>query len=190
MFDCNGQIAAVISNVITQILQTFRTNANFDGMGTPNIVSVPVQQLVEASQAHKRQWTAYSTMSKPTRPRRKSISSVSGKRVTTFSFINSTSPIANYMPCCINQLPSSKKRKRILDLSERVRFRGITYGIAAFSFPAARPGISTYRRGLRRGGDRGAPCNSSPSLWAGNSKSCRHSHQTGLGHCRHCCAWR
>jgi hypothetical protein len=49
VFDCKGQIAAVISTVITQILQT-----PFGGMristawGFPNVVSVPVQQLAES----------------------------------------------------------------------------------------------------------------------------------------------
>ena len=52
VFDCEGQVAAVISNVIEQIFQTpfgkLRTSTSW---GSPNVVSVPVHQLMEFSNA-------------------------------------------------------------------------------------------------------------------------------------------
>ena len=52
VFDCEGRIAAVISTVITQILQTpFGEKRISTAWGTPNVVSVPVQQLMEFSEA-------------------------------------------------------------------------------------------------------------------------------------------
>ena len=45
VFDCEGQIAAVISTVITQVFQTpFGVLRTSTAWGTPNVVSVPVQQ--------------------------------------------------------------------------------------------------------------------------------------------------
>ena len=50
MFDCEGRVAAVISNVITQIFQMpFGVLRTSTAWGTPNVVSVPVQQLMEFS---------------------------------------------------------------------------------------------------------------------------------------------
>jgi hypothetical protein len=52
VFDCEGRIAAVISTVITQILQTpFGVLRISTAWGTPNVVSVPVQKLTEFSEA-------------------------------------------------------------------------------------------------------------------------------------------
>jgi hypothetical protein len=49
VFDCEGQVAAVISTVITQIFQTpFGVLRTSTAWGSPNVVSVPVQQLIEA----------------------------------------------------------------------------------------------------------------------------------------------
>ena len=52
VFDCEGRIAAVISNVITQTFQTpFGGLRTSTAWGTPNVVSVPVQKLMEFSEA-------------------------------------------------------------------------------------------------------------------------------------------
>ncbi|MGA7734620.1 MAG: hypothetical protein WCB22_04040, partial [Pseudolabrys sp.] len=52
VFDCEGQIAAVVSIVITQILQTpFGVLRTSTAWGTPNVVSVPVHQMIEFSEA-------------------------------------------------------------------------------------------------------------------------------------------
>ena len=52
VFDCEGRIAAVISTVITQIFQTpFGVLRTSTAWGTPNVVSVPVQKLMEFSEA-------------------------------------------------------------------------------------------------------------------------------------------
>ena len=52
VFDCEGRIAAVISTVITQVFQTpFGVLRTSTAWGTPNVVSVPVQQLMEFSEA-------------------------------------------------------------------------------------------------------------------------------------------
>jgi hypothetical protein len=52
VFDCNGRIAAVISTIITQILPTpFGDKRVSTAWGTPNVVSVPVQQLMEFHEA-------------------------------------------------------------------------------------------------------------------------------------------
>ena len=52
VFDCEGQIAAVVSIVITQILQTpFGVLRTSTAWGTPNVVSVPVHQMMEFSEA-------------------------------------------------------------------------------------------------------------------------------------------
>jgi hypothetical protein len=52
VFDCKGQVAAVISNVITQIFQTpFGEKRISTAWGTPNVVSVPVQHLMASSPA-------------------------------------------------------------------------------------------------------------------------------------------
>jgi Trypsin-like peptidase domain len=51
VFDCAGRIAAVISTVITQIFQTpFGVLRTSTAWGTPNVVSVPVQKLMEFSE--------------------------------------------------------------------------------------------------------------------------------------------
>jgi Trypsin-like peptidase domain len=52
VFDCEGRIAAVISTVITQIFQTpFGVLRTSTAWGTPNVVSVPVEKLMEFSKA-------------------------------------------------------------------------------------------------------------------------------------------
>src|SRR4029453_15559571 len=52
VFDCEGRVAAVISTVITQILSTpFGNRRVSTGWGSPNVVSVPIQQLNEFSEA-------------------------------------------------------------------------------------------------------------------------------------------
>jgi hypothetical protein len=52
VFDCEGRVAAVISTVITQILKTpFGEKRISTAWGSPNVVSVPVQQLMEFSEA-------------------------------------------------------------------------------------------------------------------------------------------
>jgi len=52
VFDCEGRVAAVISTVITQILSTpFGNRRVSTAWGSPNVVSVPVQQLMEFSEA-------------------------------------------------------------------------------------------------------------------------------------------
>ena len=52
VFDCEGRIAAVISTVITQVFQTpFGVLRTSTAWGTPNVVSVPVQKLMEFSEA-------------------------------------------------------------------------------------------------------------------------------------------
>ena len=52
VFDCEGQIAAVISTVITQVFQTpFGVLRTSTAWGTPNVVSVPVEKLMEFSEA-------------------------------------------------------------------------------------------------------------------------------------------
>jgi hypothetical protein len=52
VFDCEGQVAAVISNVITQTLSTpFGQRRISTAWGSPNVVSVPVQKLMEFSEA-------------------------------------------------------------------------------------------------------------------------------------------
>jgi len=52
VFDCEGRVAAVISTVITQILATpFGEMRIPTAWGSPNVVSVPVQQLMELSEA-------------------------------------------------------------------------------------------------------------------------------------------
>ena len=49
VFDCNGQITAVISTVITQVLNTpFGAKRISTAWGMPNVVSVPVRPLVDA----------------------------------------------------------------------------------------------------------------------------------------------
>jgi len=52
VFDCEGRVAAVISTVITQTLATpFGEMRIPTPWGSPNVVSVPVQQLMEFSEA-------------------------------------------------------------------------------------------------------------------------------------------
>jgi len=52
VFDCDGRIAAVISNVITQNFQTpFGVLRTSTAWGSPNVVSVPAQKLMEFSEA-------------------------------------------------------------------------------------------------------------------------------------------
>jgi hypothetical protein len=52
VFDCEGRIAAVISTVITQIFRTpFGVLRTSTAWGTPNVVSVPVHQMMEFSEA-------------------------------------------------------------------------------------------------------------------------------------------
>ena len=52
VFDCEGQVAAVISTVIVQTLSTpFGARRISTAWGSPNVVSVPVQQLMEFSEA-------------------------------------------------------------------------------------------------------------------------------------------
>jgi Trypsin-like peptidase domain len=52
VFDCEGRVAAVVSTVITQILSTpFGNRRVSTGWGSPNVVSVPIQQLNEFSEA-------------------------------------------------------------------------------------------------------------------------------------------
>ena len=52
VFDCEGQVAAVISNVITQILRTpFGDRRVSTAWGLPNVVSVPAQHLIDFSKA-------------------------------------------------------------------------------------------------------------------------------------------
>ena len=52
VFDCEGRVAAVISTVITQNLATpFGDMRIPTPWGSPNVVSVPVQQLMEFSEA-------------------------------------------------------------------------------------------------------------------------------------------
>jgi hypothetical protein len=52
VFDCEGRVAAVISTVITQILSTpFGNKRVSTAWGSPNVVSVPIQQLMEFSEA-------------------------------------------------------------------------------------------------------------------------------------------
>ena len=52
VFDCEGRVAVVISNVIAQIFQTpFGVLRTSTAWGSPNVVSVPVQHLMEFSEA-------------------------------------------------------------------------------------------------------------------------------------------
>jgi Trypsin-like peptidase domain len=52
VFDCEGRVAAVISTVITQILSTpFGNRRVSTAWGSPNVVSIPIQQLIEFSKA-------------------------------------------------------------------------------------------------------------------------------------------
>jgi hypothetical protein len=52
VFDCEGRVAAVVSTTITQILATpFGNKRISTAWGSPNVVSVPVQQLEEYSKA-------------------------------------------------------------------------------------------------------------------------------------------
>ena len=52
VFDCEGQIAAVISTVITQVFQTpFGVLRTSTPWGVPNVVSVPAQKLMEFFEA-------------------------------------------------------------------------------------------------------------------------------------------
>jgi Trypsin-like peptidase domain len=52
VFDCEGRVAAVISTVITQTLSTPFGNWRVStAWGSPNVVSVPIQQLMEFSKA-------------------------------------------------------------------------------------------------------------------------------------------
>jgi hypothetical protein len=52
VFDCEGRVAAVISTVITQTLSTpFGNRRVSTAWGSPNVVSVPIQQLMEFSKA-------------------------------------------------------------------------------------------------------------------------------------------
>ena len=52
VFDCEGRVAAVISTVITQILAHHSENRRISTpWGSPNVVSVPIQQLMEFSEA-------------------------------------------------------------------------------------------------------------------------------------------
>jgi hypothetical protein len=52
VIDCNGRVAAVISNVLTQsIYWAYREIRISTAWGMPNVVSVPVQTLDEASQS-------------------------------------------------------------------------------------------------------------------------------------------
>ena len=48
VFDCEGRVAAVISTVITQIVATpFSKSRVSTAWGTPNVVSVPIQNLIK-----------------------------------------------------------------------------------------------------------------------------------------------
>jgi hypothetical protein len=48
VFDCEGRVAAVISTVITQTFATpFSKGRVSTAWGTPNVVSVPIQNLVK-----------------------------------------------------------------------------------------------------------------------------------------------
>ena len=52
VFDCEGRVAAVISTVITQIFQTpFGKQRVSTAWGMPNVVSVPIRELVASSEA-------------------------------------------------------------------------------------------------------------------------------------------
>ena len=52
VFDCEGRVAAVISTVITQILSTpFGNRRVSTAWGSPNVVSIPIQHLMEFSKA-------------------------------------------------------------------------------------------------------------------------------------------
>jgi len=52
VFDCEGRVAAVIRTVITQILSTpFGNRRVSTAWGSPNVVSIPIQQLIEFSKA-------------------------------------------------------------------------------------------------------------------------------------------
>jgi hypothetical protein len=48
VFDCEGRVAAVISTVITQTFATpFSERRVSTAWGTPNVVSVPIQNLIK-----------------------------------------------------------------------------------------------------------------------------------------------
>jgi hypothetical protein len=50
--DCNGRVAAVVSNVFTQSIHWAQREIRIStAWGTPNVVSVPVQALDEFYQA-------------------------------------------------------------------------------------------------------------------------------------------
>ncbi|MBV8916946.1 S1 family peptidase [Bradyrhizobium sp.] len=52
VIDCNGQVAAVVSNVFTQSLSLgYRVMRISTAWGTPNVVSVPIQALDDLPQA-------------------------------------------------------------------------------------------------------------------------------------------
>ena len=52
VFDCEGRVAAVISTVITQIFKTpFGEKRISTAWGMPNVVSVPIRELVASSEA-------------------------------------------------------------------------------------------------------------------------------------------
>ena len=52
VFDCEGRVAAVISNVIVQTFSTpFGARRMSTAWGSPNVVSVPVRTLMEFSEA-------------------------------------------------------------------------------------------------------------------------------------------
>jgi hypothetical protein len=52
VFDCEGRVAAVISTVITQILRTpFGEKRISTAWGTPNVVSVPIRELLGFSES-------------------------------------------------------------------------------------------------------------------------------------------
>ena len=52
VFDCEGRVAAVISTVITQILRTpFGEKRVSTAWGTPNVVSVPIRELLNISES-------------------------------------------------------------------------------------------------------------------------------------------
>jgi Trypsin-like peptidase domain len=53
VLDCEGRVAAVVSNVFTQSIQFASREIRFStGWGTPNVVSVPLAELDDLSQAN------------------------------------------------------------------------------------------------------------------------------------------
>ena len=95
VFDCEGRVAAVISTVITQILSTpFGNRRVSTAWGSPNVVSIPIQQLIEFSKAQSLQ------LKGRTRPRFRAIADMHQLTVLDATTLRAAALLHNVAALC------------------------------------------------------------------------------------------